>query len=253
MLRFFISLLVFFSVTMTFSQSEPIDLNPKDTLEHKQSYGLRLGIDLSRPIISFVNDDYTGFEIIADYRLTKNLYVAAEIGNEQKTKQEDLFNFTTAGNYLKIGVNKNNYVNWFGEQNLIYMGGRLGLSTFENTLNNYQYFNTNRYWSADGFANSNTEPEKFSGLSASWLEFVFGSQVELFSNIYMGASIRLGFILNQKENKRFPNLFIPGFNKVTDNSRFGVGFNYSISYFLPLYKKKNKAVQNEGIKEGEVN
>jgi hypothetical protein len=56
----------------------------------------------------------------------------------------------------------------------------------------------------------------------------------------MGASIRLGLILAQKEDERFPNLWIPGFNKVTNDSRFGVGYNYSISYFLPLYKKKNK-------------
>jgi len=253
MLRFFISLYAFFMIPMAFCQSEPIDLNPKDTLDFKQTYGLRLGIDLSRPIISFLNDGYTGLEIVADYRLNKNLYVAAEIGNEEKSKQEDLYNFTTSGSYLKVGINKNTYANWFGEQNLIYMGGRIGFSTFENTLNNYQYFNTNRYWSPDGFANSNAAPENFSGLSASWLEAVFGSQVELFANIYMGASIRLGFILTQKENERFPNLFIPGFNKVTDNSRFGVGFNYSISYFLPLYKKKDKTPENDTIKEDKIN
>jgi hypothetical protein len=117
----------------------------------------------------------------------------------------------------------------------------LAFSTFEHTLNNYQYFNTNRYWSPDTFANVTREvPQNFSGLSATWLEAVFGTKVELFSNIYMGASIRLGLLLAQKEDERFPNLWIPGFNKVTSDSRFGVGYNYSISYFLPLYKKKNK-------------
>ena len=29
-------------------------------------------------------------------------------------------------------------------------------------------------------------------------------------------------------------------NKVTDGSNFGIGYNFSISYFLPLYKKTNK-------------
>lgn len=225
---------------MAFGQSKPIDLNPKDSVEYKQSYGLRLGVDLSRPIMSFLNDNYTGLEIVADYRLNQNLYLAAELGTEDKTKQEDLFNFTTSGSYLKVGVNKNNYANWYGEQNLIYIGGRLAFSTFENTLNNYQYFDTNRYWNPDDFATGSEVPENFSGLSATWLEAVFGTKVEVFSNIYMGASIRLGLLLSQKEDERFPNLWIPGFNKVTNDSRFGVGYNYSISYFLPLYKKENK-------------
>ncbi|SKB48766.1 DUF6048 family protein [Maribacter arcticus] len=249
MSRFFINLYFLFFVFLAISQSKPIDLNPKDTVEYKQSYGISLGLDLSRIITSSLANNYSGFEIVADYRLTQSLYIAAELGNEEKTRQEDLFNFTTSGSYLKVGVNKNNYANWYGERNLIYLGGRLAFSTFENTLNNYQYFDTNRYWNPEDFATGSDVPEKFSGLSATWLEAVFGTKVELFSNIYMGASIRLGIILAQKEDDRLPNLWIPGFNKVTDDSRFGVGYNYSISYFLPLYKKKNKV--NKKIEQAE--
>ncbi|MDP5061405.1 MAG: DUF6048 family protein [Maribacter sp.] len=242
MSRYFINLLLLLITCTVFSQSKPIDLNPKDTVGYKQSYGLGLGIDLSRIITAALDDNYKGFEIVADYRLTQNLYLAAEIGTEEKTRQEDLYNFTTSGNYIKIGVNKNNYANWYGERNLIYMGGRLAFSTFDNTLNNYQYFDTNRYWSPDGFSNGSDVPEKFSGLNATWLEGVFGTKVELFSNVYVGASIRLGLIVSSNNNdfERFPNLWIPGFNKVTWDSNFGIGYNYSISYFLPLYKKKNK-------------
>jgi hypothetical protein len=42
------------------------------------------------------------------------------------------------------------------------------------------------------------------------------------------------------ENKRpdnFDNLFIPGFNRTYDGT-FGAGFNYTVSYFIPIYKKK---------------
>lgn len=250
MSRFFINLLFILATCLAFGQSKPIDLNPKDSVKYKQSYGLRIGVDLSRPIVSFLDENYTGFEIVADYRLNQNLYLAAELGTEDKTKQEDLFNFTTSGSYLKVGVNKNNYANWYGEQNLIYIGGRLAFSTFENTLNNYQYFDSNRYWNPDGFAPGSEVPENFSGLSATWLEAVFGTKVELFSNIYLGASIRLGLLLSQKEDEGFPTLWIPGFNKVTSDSRFGVGYNYSISYFIPLYKKGDKV--NKNIQETEL-
>ena len=121
MSRYFISLIVLLTTVTVLGQNKPIDLNPKDTVEHKQYYGLRLGIDLSRIITGSLDDNYTGFEIVADYRLTQNLYLAAELGSEEKTRQEDLYNFTTSGNYIKIGVNKNNYANWYGERNLIYM------------------------------------------------------------------------------------------------------------------------------------
>lgn len=241
MSRFFINLLLVLSTSLALGQSKPIDLHPKDSVEYKLSYGLRAGIDISRIITSSLDDNYKGLEFVADYRLTQNLYLAAELGSEEKTRQEDLYNFTTNGSYIKIGIDKNNYFNWYGERNMIYMGGRIAYSSFDNTLNNYQYFDTNRYWNPDDFATGSTEAEEFSGLSATWIEGVFGTKVELLSNIYVGASIRLGLILSQKEDERFPNLWVPGFNKVTWDSNFGVGYNFSISYFIPFYKKKNKA------------
>ncbi len=251
MLRYSISIFLLFSMLGVGAQSKPINTKPVDTVVYKQAYGIRAGIDLSRLITSSLDDNYTGLEIVADYRLTQNLFIAAELGNENKTRQEDLYNFTTSGSYFKVGVDNNTYANWYGEQNSIFMGGRLAFSTFENTLNNYQYFNSNRYWNPDGFADGSSTPESFSGLSAAWVEAVFGTKVELFANIFLGASIRLGFLVSQKEDDRFPNLWIPGFNKVTDNSKFGVGYNYSISYFLPLYKKKKKVKQK--IEESEQN
>ena len=248
MSRYFISIFLILNVVSVFAQSKPIDTKPKDSVVYKQSYGLRAGIDLSRPIIGYLDDNYTGFEIVADYRLTQKLYIAAELGTEDKTRQEDLYNFNTSGSYIKVGVDNNTYANWYGEQNSIYMGGRLAFSTFSNTLNNYQYFDSNRYWNPDGFATGSDTAEEFNGLSAAWIEAVFGTKIELFANIFMGASIRLGFLLSEKEDERFPNLWIPGFNKVTDGSKFGVGYNYSISYFLPLYKKRNKAKQKPHLR-----
>jgi len=240
MLRYFTSLLLVLVSVIGSAQNKPIDTKPQDTVVYNQYYGLRAGIDLSRPITSILDENYTGFEIVADYRLTEKIYIAAELGNEDKTKQEDLYNFTTSGSYIKLGLDNNTYANWYGEHNLIFMGGRLAHSRFKNTLNNYQIFDSNRYWNPDGFTDASNTPEVFENLNATWLEAVFGTKVELFSNIYFGASIRLAFLLSEKEDNRFPNLFIPGFNKVTDGSKFGVGYNYSISYFLPLYKKKNK-------------
>ncbi len=240
MLRFITSSSLLLCVFLGFAQQEPIDLQPKDTVVHKQTYGLRVGIDLSRIILNQTNDDYQGLEIVGDYRLSHKFYLAAELGNEKKTTQEDLYSFTTSGSYLKAGVDFNTYENWYGMDNSIYIGGRLAFSSFSQTLNYYQYYNSDRYWYEDDFATGSEEAEEFSGLNAAWLEFVLGLKAELFANIYLGGSVRLAALISDKEPDNFSNLFIPGFNKVTDGSLFGVGYNFSITYLIPLYKKANK-------------
>ena len=252
MLKYIISSFLFLGFLPGLSQSKPIDLQPKDTVVHTDPYGIRVGIDLSRLLISTLNDDYTGLELLGDYRLTNKLYVAAELGNEKNTKQEDLYNFTTSGSYVKLGVDYNTYGNWYGMNNAIHVGGRYAMSSFSQTLNNYRIFDANRYWTdpdyqidpdpgaINDFAVGSDIPQEYSGLNASWIEAVLGIKAELFANIYLGASVRIGYLISNKEPDNFRNLWIPGFNKVTDGSNFGVGYNYSISYFLPLYKKAKK-------------
>jgi len=245
MLKYFINILIlFFSFYSLAQEKKPNNLKTKDSITYKQKYGLRIGIDLSRPIQSFVDEDYSGIEFVGDYRLKENLFIAGELGNETRTDTEDLgstalFNYTTSGSYLKLGLDFNTYGNWYGEQNFITVGGRIGFSSFSQTLNNFRIFNTNRFFQ-EGFSDLVTTPEEFNDRNAAWLELVIGFKVELFSNIYMGLTGRLGFLLTQNDEERFPNLWIPGFNKVTDGTSFGIGYNYSISYFLPFYKKAKK-------------
>lgn len=255
MSRYFIKLILCLGLfpVLGMGQDGPIDLQPKDTVEYKDEFGLRAGIDLSKLALSFADGDYTGLELVGDYRLTRKLYLAAEIGNESKTQDESLnntvlYNFKTTGSYIKAGVDLNTYENWFGMNNAITIGGRVAVSSFKQTLNDYSLYNSNHIYQPD-FLPGSQPGQEFSGLSAAWLEFVVGTKVELFANIYLGMSARLGFLVSNKENGNFPNLWIPGFNKVTSGSNFGVGYNYSISYFLPLYKKSKKKEEPEAAVE----
>jgi len=252
MLRYTISICLLGCVFLgTAQESKTIDLNPKDTTVYKQPYGLRVGFDLSRILNSFFDEDYTGLEVVADYRLTQKLYLAAEIGNEKKTKQEDLYNFTTSGSYIKAGIDYNTYGNWYGEQNMITLGGRYAVSSHSQTVNDYQLFDSNRYWSPEDFVVGSEASREFSGRAKSWLEMVVGVKMELFKNLYLGGSLRLGYLFSDPQEAEFWDLFIPGFNKVTDNSRFGVGYNYSISYLIPLYKKAKKIEEKPVLEEPE--
>lgn len=199
-----------------------------------ERYGIRIGIDAFKLARSFYEDDYRGLEIVGDYRLTKNYYLAAEIGNENKTKNDDRVNFTTSGTYFKVGFDYNAYENWLDMENLIYVGLRFGASTFTQELNTYKVYNPNPYF---GETPTITSGRKFDGLSAQWGEFVAGVKAEMFSNFYAGFSFRINYLIANKEPSGFDNLYIPGFNK-TYEGKFGVGFNYTISYFIPIYKKK---------------
>jgi hypothetical protein len=209
----------------------------KDTIKPKiERYGIRFGIDLFKLTRSFYEKDYRGLELVGDYRITKKYYVAVELGNENKTVDDDRINFTTNGSYIKIGADYNAYENWTGMHNLVYLGLRYGISSFSQQRNSYLIYNPNTYFNENIEV---TETEKYNGLSAQWLELVVGVKAEVFKNVFVGFSARLNRIVSQTNPPNFENLYIPGYNR-TYNGEFGVGFNYTVSYFLPLYKTVSK-------------
>ena len=205
----------------------------------KERYGLRLGVDLFKLTRSFYETDYRGLELVGDYRLTRRHYLAAEIGNENKTVDDDQVNFTTKGTYIKVGFDFNSFQNWGNMENIVSVGLRYGVSSFSQTLNSYQVYNPNPYFGESPVIIP-TENNKFDGLSAQWIEVVAGMKAEVFNNFFVGFSFRLNRLISQKIPNNFDNLYIPGFNRTYDGV-FGVGFNYTVSYFIPLYKATVKA------------
>lgn len=212
---------------------KPLNAEQDSLLQRTQRYGLRVGLDLSKPLRSFLDDNYTGLEIMGDFRIKNNYYIAAELGNETKDSDETNFNATSKGSYIKAGFNYNAYNNWYGMSNLIYVGLRAGFSTFSQELNNYTIYTTNPYFDED----FRTDSREFSGLNATWLEVQIGMQVELFNNLYLGLNLQLKRMITEKEPEGFGNVYIPGFNKVTTDSPFGVGYGYTLSYFIPIFKR----------------
>lgn len=211
----------------------------------KERYGLRVGVDLFKLTRSFYETDYRGLELVGDYRLTRRHFLAAEVGNEDKTVDDDQVNFTTKGTYLKVGFDYNTYQNWLDMENVISVGLRYGVSSFSQTLNHYSVYNPNPYF---GEAPIVISGEEFNGLSASWIEVVAGMKAEVFHNIFVGFSVRLNRLVTQKRPENFDNLYIPGFNR-TYNGDFGVGFNYTVSYFIPLYKSTVKTKEKSKKKK----
>ncbi|GAA3518154.1 DUF6048 family protein [Aquimarina addita] len=222
-------------------KEEEKKITARDTLPPAEKYGFRVGVDIGRLIRTVLsednddtNDEYTGFEILGDYRIYKNYYLAAEIGNESLLRNEENISVEGAGSYARIGADYNAYNNWYGMQNSIYVGLRYGFSTFNQTLNSYKIFNNSDYFPVP----VRNERIEVDSLTASWVEFILGIKVETFKNLYLGANISLRRLLSEKTPDRFDNLFVPGFGRTNDYSSYNVGYTYSISYLIPFVKKK---------------
>jgi hypothetical protein len=197
---------------------------------------LRFGLDISKPIISSMEKDDLNLEFVGDLQVSDNLYFAAEIGSTNKLIEDENINFNSTGEYLKIGIDYNMFNNWVGMDNSIYIGLRYATSNFSNSIQTYTVRNSDSYFSNE--VENNYENITHSGLNGNWLEFLIGVKVETFNNLYLGISVRLNKLISDLKPNNFDNLFIPGFNKVTDDNTWGSGFNYTLTYSIPL--KRNK-------------
>jgi hypothetical protein len=228
MLKYTISLVILLTSCSAMAQ---LGKSAQDTVTYKDRYGLRVGIDVFRPVYSVFSEDQKGFEIVGDYRISKRFYLASELGYGDQTRQEDYFNFSTKGQYIKVGVDYNAYKNWIGMENMIVTGLRYGFSNFTQTVNEYSV-------NADPIlpVKTNSEDTEYEGLTGHWAELVLGLKVEVLHNVFMGASLRGNILITSNEPDNFKNLYIPGFDRVYVNN-FGFSFNYTLSYLIPLYRK----------------
>lgn len=204
---------------------------PKDSITYKSPYGIRFGVDISKPILASTTNSYSGFEIVGDYRISEKFFIAAEFGYEEKTSREDYTNSTANGSYIRLGFNYNAYENWLDMNNEIFTGYRYGFSVFDQTLNNYTPNVNTTYFPATTILTPTS-----SNLNAHWSEFMVGLKVETFNNLFVSFSISYKILMSVKEPEGFKTLYSPGFNRIFESGT-GFGFNYAISYLIPFTKK----------------
>lgn len=233
MLKYIISFsLCFMVMSITAQENKKIQQEQDSVKTYKTAYGIRVGVDISKPIKSFIDNSYSGFEVVGDYRLTRNWYAAAELGYEKETSSEDFLNATSKGSYIRVGANYNSYQNWLDMNNEIYLGFRYGFSIFDQTLNSYTHNVNNTYFPV----NTITTPQTATGLTAHWTEVQLGIKVETFKNLFIGVSAAYKIMLSIDDPANYKTLFAPGFNRVFQ-SNTGFGFNYTISYTIPIVNK----------------
>ena len=193
-LKFFISvaIIILFS-EKNFSQTE------NDSVVVKNKYGIRIGLDFSKQI-RMLTEDYKGLSLYGDVKIKERLFIVSELGSDEKELRTDNLRSKFSGNYIKAGLNYNLYNNLPGLNNEIYVGFRFATSKFKSEISEYIIYNKDRFWSQDPIFDNIINK----GLNANWVELIIGINAELLNNLFMGLSLRLNRMLNQKNLKILP-------------------------------------------------
>ena len=235
-----IYIFIFSLFTINFIVGQEIENKKSDSTIVKKKLinidKLSIGIDLYNPIYSSINDDDLSYELITSLRILEDFSIASEIGSLDRYIEDENINFTSTGEYIKFGFDYNLFNNWVGMDNSIYLGMRFATSSFNNKIDSYTLRNPDSYWSNN--VTSDYETINHSDQNANWIELLVGIKVETIKNIYLGINLRLNRLLSNTSPNNFNNLYIPGFNKVTDDNSWGSGFNYTLTYSIPLKKRK---------------
>ena len=240
-----IYIFIFSLFTINFIVGQEIENKKSDSTIVKKKLinidKLSIGIDLYNPIYSSINDDDLSYELITSLRILEDFSIASEIGSLDRYIEDENINFTSTGEYIKFGFDYNLFNNWVGMDNSIYLGMRFATSSFNNKIDSYTLRNPDSYWSNN--VTSNYETINHSDQNANWIELLVGIKVETIKNIYLGINLRLNRLLSNTSPNNFNNLYIPGFNKVTDDNSWGSGFNYTLTYSLPLKFNKKASIK----------
>lgn len=217
-------------ITLTFTFNSFLIAQDANKAFYEIDNGLRLSIDIIRPILTFTQENYTGYEFSADVGIKPKLRVSIDIGTQTKFEDDNSFEYNTTGNYFKIGVDRNfmNFEN--STRDIFSVGVRYGIGFIDHSMNDITVFDS--YW---GEVNWKDQSENF---TAHWTEVVVGMKTPIFKNISMGWDIRAKLLIVQGNNFS-DRPYIPGFGQPSDgkNVRTSMSFHYYIAYQIPFKRK----------------
>lgn len=202
--------------------------------EKPETREISLGVDLSRFALPLLDSTRLGWEMSADFELLKDVFVAGEVGYQNTNLKRENYDYSGNGYYVRLGVDYNfmKHVDSTSTDQML-VGLRYGFTTFnhmaENVIVDDIFY---------GRYQGGTIPKSW--LAANWLEVDAGMRVELFSNFYLGWTLRIKTKLWCSKDQHLEPYYIPGFGRNYSNTNIGI--NYSLYYCLPI-KKKSKIVE----------
>lgn len=196
--------------------------------------GFFRGIYLSADVFGyiypiFVKDKYYSAEVSAAVNLKNRFFPVVEVGFGHTDMVSQLYEigYRTQAPYYRIGMDYNmQYEN--GKPNYIYLGGRIGYTSFDYSVDAPAL--KDPIWGGEAPMQLPDMPCR-----TVWAEAVGGVRAEIAKNFYMGWSLRYRYPIYKGPIANGGPWYIPGFGA---SSKAAFGATYSITYYLNFSKKR---------------
>ena len=207
-------------VTMLFSNSYG-----QDTIMRIR--GLRVGADLSRLALQYVDKERNGYEFSVDFEAFKNFYPTVHYGWQTLSVKKNEYQYSSTGSYWRIGAEYNALKKIkYNQYEMVFVGLGYGFSSFTQQADSV-YINDN-HW---GDYYTSILPMQYKD---GWIEVTSGIRAELFKNFFIGWYFSGRILLWHTHDSPLVPYKSPGFGTIEQKS--SLGFNYSVYYRIPLFK-----------------
>ena len=193
--------------------------------------GIRIGVDLVKPILYAIDQNRMGVEASLDLDFRKNLFAVLEGGWERIRLKDSLSHYQGAGPYFRMGIDYNLLkMKNPKDGNAVFVGLRYGFSFLNHRADNIIL--TDTLW---GSYQTSLPPRL---ATSHWAEILFGVKGEVYKNLFIGWSLRLRFVLSRGGADALAPYIIPGYGRSTNGMQ--AGGNFYIYYKISFPKKAIK-------------
>ena len=200
--------------------------HPAGNKKANKDFGIYLSTDVFGYIYPlFVKDKYYSTEVSAIVNLNNRFFPVAEVGLGYTNIVSELYSigYQTRAPYYRIGMDYNvQYKN--GKPNYIYIGGRVGYTSFDYDVEAPSLHDP--IWGDEAAMQLKNMP-----CQAIWAEAVCGVRAEMFKNFYMGWSLRYKYPIYNGPISNGGPWYIPGYGAGKAGT---LGATYAITYYFKL-------------------
>ncbi len=186
--------------------------------------GIKIGVDLYKPIREFFNDQKLAYELIAKWNIYTNFFSSTQIGYEQRDFKNDKISTSGQGFFFKTGIHYN-FLNRHPTKNdVFYIGGHYGFSIFSQSMKHTIQDKITQTKLKQNIPKTQYTPH--------WLSMCVGIDVEILPFIFFGWEVAISSIVANRYVNGIDAIYIPGIGEHNDGVSFS--FIYTISAFIPF-------------------
>jgi len=208
------SSIIIFSATLIAGEADSI----------KVKKALITGIEISGPVIGFIDNNNVNYEAYISYRKSFKYYLTADVIYSDYHYEQYNYNYDNSGFSIRIGTDINMLKPEMSTgNNFVGIGLKYGMSVFTQET---PWLKFDNYW---GSAESYIDPSTATG---HYFQISGGVKAELFKNILIGWSVKANVFLFHTAGKGNKPVYLPGMGKTDKIIEPGAAFH--IAWILPF-------------------